>query len=189
LAADGTVCAAGGRSDRVGFERGGVDVDVEELIAIEEIKRLKYAYLRCLDQKEFDGLSELFTEDATAAYSGGRYVYEGREAIVGFISANMGREAFHSSHRVHHPEIRVDGDDATATWALDDVVVDADWDFLLVGAAFYEDTYVQTPAGWRIAHTGYRRSFEFVLPTSSIEGWSLTASWWATGGQSSLPVQ
>ena len=164
-------------------------MDVEQLIAIEEIKRLKYAYLRCLDQKDFAGLHDLFTDDATAAYSGGRYVYEGRDAIVSFISTNMGREAFHSSHRVHHPEIDVDGDRATATWALDDVVVDADWDFILVGAAFYEDAYLRTADGWRITHTGYRRSFEFVLPTSSIEGYSLTASWWATGGQSSLPVQ
>jgi len=164
-------------------------VDPQHLVAIEEIKRLKYAYLRCIDQKDFDGLVELLTEDATAAYSGGRYHYEGRDAIISFISTNMGRDAFHSSHRVHHPEIDVDGDEATGRWALEDTVLDTEWEFVLEGAAFYEDRYVRRDGAWRIAHTGYRRSFEYILPTSSLPGFRVTASWWATDGQSSLRVE
>jgi len=164
-------------------------VGPEQLVEIERIKRLKYAYLRCIDQKDFAGLSGLFTEDATAAYSGGRYVYEGRAAITTFIETNMGRTTMHSSHRVHHPEIDLDGDDATGTWALEDTIVDTEWDFVLQGAAFYEDRYVRDADGWRIAHTGYRRTFEYVLPTAGLEGFRVTASWWATDGQSSLAVQ
>ena len=76
----------------------------------------------------------------------------------------MGREQFHSSHRAHHPEIRLDGDRAEATWALEDIVIDSEWDFLLIGAAFYEDVYVRVDGRWLIQHTGYRRSFEFTLP-------------------------
>jgi ketosteroid isomerase-like protein len=164
-------------------------VTPEDLVQIEAVKRLKYAYLRCIDQKDFDALTDLFTEDATAAYSGGKYVYEGRSAIIEFIATNMGREAFHSSHRVHHPEIELDGDTATGRWALEDTVLDTDWNFLLMGAAFYEDRYRRVEGEWRIEHTGYRRSFEFMLPTSALEGFSVTASWWATDGQSTLPVQ
>lgn len=160
----------------------------EDLVQIEEIKRVKYAYLRCLDQKDWDGLARVIHPDATASYSGGRYTYEGRDEIVGFISRNMGREQFHSSHRVHHPEIDVDGDRATGTWALEDIVLDTDWNFVLMGAAFYEDTYRREGGRWWIEHTGYRRSFEFMVPTSSWEGFTVTASWWATDGQSSLPV-
>lgn len=160
----------------------------DDLVAIEEIKRVKYAYLRCLDQKDWEGLAEVFCEDATASYSGGKYTYSGRDDIVGFISRNMGREQFHSSHRVHHPEVDVDGDRATATWALEDIVLDTDWNFVLMGAAFYEDTYRREDGRWLIEHTGYRRSFEFMVPTSSWEGFTVTASWWATNGQSSLPV-
>ena len=160
----------------------------EDLVELEQIKRLKYAYLRCLDQKDWDGLRPLLCEDATASYSGGRYTYEGRDEIIAFVEKNMGREAFHSSHRVHHPEIELDGDRATATWALEDVVVDTDWDFLLFGAAFYEDTYERRDGRWQILHTGYRRTFEMTLPTASVEGMRLTASWWATDGRSSLPV-
>lgn len=160
----------------------------DDLVQMEEIKRVKYAYLRCLDQKDWDGLARVLAPDATAAYSGGRYTYTGRDEIVRFISTNMGREAFHSSHRVHHPEIVLDGDRATATWALEDTVLDTDWNFLLAGAAFYEDEYRRFDGVWLIQHTGYRRSFEYMLPTSSLEGFSLTASWWATDGQSTLPV-
>ena len=57
-----------------------------------------------------------------------------------------------------------------------------------MGAAFYEDVYTRVDGQWLIQHTGYRRSFQFTLPTTSIEGFALTASWWGTDGQSSLPV-
>ena len=80
------------------------------------------------------------------------------------------------------------GDEATGTWALEDTVLDTEWDFLLLGAAFYTDRYRRVDGRWLIAHTGYRRSFEMMMPTSSIEGFAVTASWWGTDGQSSLPV-
>ena len=160
----------------------------DDLVQMELVKRVKYQNLRCLDQKDWTGLAEVLAPDATASYSGGKYTYSGRDEIVGFISRNMGREAFHSSHRVHHPEITLDGDRATATWALEDTVLDTDWNFLLSGAAFYEDEYRKLDATWLIQHTGYRRSFEYMVPTTTLEGFSVTASWWATGGQSNLPV-
>ena len=46
---------------------------LDELLAHEAIKALKYAYVRMLDQKLWDQMGELFTPDATAAYSGGKY--------------------------------------------------------------------------------------------------------------------
>lgn len=167
---------------------GPDDLDLHELSERERIKELKYAYLRCLDQKDWDGLGELLVPDATAAYSGGRYTYTGAEEIVGFVRRNMGREQFHSSHRVHHPEIRLDGDRAEVTWALEDIVLDTEFDFLLIGAAFYEDVVVKHDGRWLISHTGYRRTFEVTLPTTSVQGLAVTASWWGTDGQSSLPV-
>lgn len=167
----------------------GEDLTPQDLVEIERISRVKHAYLRCLDQKDWDGLDELLTEDATASFSGGNYSFDGRSEIVGFLARNMGSEAFHSSHRVHQPEIDVDGDVAKATWALEDIVVDSEWGFVLFGAAFYEDTFRKVDGRWRISHTGYRRSFEAMLPTANVEGFQLTASWWATGGRSTLPVQ
>ncbi|HKY15079.1 MAG TPA: nuclear transport factor 2 family protein [Microthrixaceae bacterium] len=161
---------------------------VSELLELESIKRLKYAYFRCLDQKLWDEMGELFVEEATAAYSGGKYHYEGREEIVSFMRRNMDRPAFHTSHRVHHPEITLEGADrATGVWAMEDVNVDTEWDFYLTGAGFYTDTYVRRDGRWQFLHTGYKRTFETILPMSKV-GMKVTASWWSTGGQSELEV-
>ena len=66
-------------------------MDVTDLVEIEAIKRLKYAYMRCLDQKRFDEIGELFTVDAVAAYSGGKYEYHGHDEI-GFLKRTIKQE-------------------------------------------------------------------------------------------------
>lgn len=162
---------------------------VDDLLDLEAIKRVKYAYLRCLDQKRWDELAGLFTEDAVASYSGGKYTYEGRDEIVAFLVRNMGAETMHSSHRCHHPEIDLTGPDtATGVWALEDVVVMTDWELTVRGAAFYTDDYRKVDGRWLIERTGYKRTYEEIQPRGNVEGLKLTASWWTTGGQSELPV-
>ena len=161
----------------------------EDLVEIEQIKRLKYAYARCLDLKRWDEIAGLFTADAVAAYSGGGYSFEGRDAIVGFLTRSMGAETFHSSHKMHHPEIDLTGaDTATGVWALDDVVVMTDFELTIRGCSFYDDHYVKQDGVWRIQKTGYKRIYEEIQPRGNVEGLQLTASWWATGGRSSLPA-
>ncbi len=159
----------------------------QDLVEIEQIKRLKYKYLRCLDQKLWDEMAECFVADATAAYSGGKYSYEGRDAILGFLVNSMGAESFLSSHRVHHPEIELKGEtSATGTWSLQDTVIDTQWDIIIRGAAFYEDTYSKADGTWRISHTGYKRLFEEMMSRKDIPSLKLTASWWSTGGMSEI---
>ena len=157
-----------------------------DLAEIEAIKRLKYKYMRCLDQKRWAEIGECFHEDATAAYSGGKYSFEGRAAIVAFLEKSMGAESFLSCHRVSHPEIDVTGNTATGQWALEDTVIETQWGITIRGAAFYEDRYVKTADGWRIQHTGYLRTYEEIQPRGNVEGLKLTAHWWKTGGQSEL---
>lgn len=159
----------------------------DDLVEMELIKRLKYRYLRDLDQKLFADLRDVFTPDATARYSGGQYSFDGVEAIIEFLEESMGSEGFLSSHRCHHPEIDLTGAaTATGIWALEDQVIIAEHDIYLRGAAFYTDEYVKTPEGWRISATSYKRTFEEMHPRASVEGLTLTASWWGTGGRSSL---
>jgi hypothetical protein len=161
----------------------------EELVEIELIKRVKYAYARCLDLKRWDELRDVFTDDAIAAYSGGGYTFEGRDAILDFLERSMGSETFHSSHKMHHPEIDLTGPTtARGTWALDDVVVETEWGITIRGCSFYEDEYVKVAGRWRIKRTGYRRVFEEIQPRGNVEGLRLTASWWATDGRSELPA-
>jgi hypothetical protein len=132
-----------------------------DLHELEAIKRLKYKYMRCLDQKRWDEMAECLTEDATAAYSGGKYSFRGRKAILDFFVQSMNRPGVLSSHRVHHPEIDFTSPTtATGTWALEDTFIDEDAGVTIRGAAFYVDEYVKEGGTWRIRHTGYRRTFE-----------------------------
>ncbi len=159
----------------------------DDLVEIELIKRLKYRYLRCLDQKLWEEIESCFTPDATARYGGGRYEFEGRDAIVEFLRTSMGATTFLSSHRCHHPEIDLTGpDEATGIWAMEDAVILTDLDIHIQGAAFYTDEYVKRAGAWLISHTGYRRTFEELLPPKALAGFRLTADWWATDGRSTL---
>src|SRR3546814_2025388 len=57
------------------------------------IKRLKYAYCRCIDTANFTELKDLMTEDSSVRYVGGSYVFEaqGRDTIIEALA-----NAFHS---------------------------------------------------------------------------------------------
>lgn len=127
---------------------------------IEAIKQLKYRYFRCLDCKEWGALAKCFTEDATAAYDSGKYSYDGRDAIMGFLEGALSSRDVVSLHQGHHPEISVDGDTAKGTWYLEDYLIFVKADTRLRGAGFYHDEYVKVGGQWRIKHTGYVRSFE-----------------------------
>ena len=67
-------------------------MDVTDLVDLELIKRLKYKYLRCLDQKLWDEIADCFTPDAVAEYSAGAYSHEGRDAIVAFLKRKWAKE-------------------------------------------------------------------------------------------------
>jgi hypothetical protein len=143
--------------------------------------------MRCLDQKLWEELAACFTADATASYSGGGYDLTGRDAIVDFLRRTMGATSFLSSHRVHHPEIDLlDANAARGVWAMEDVAVLTDAGVNVQGAGFYEDEYAKPAGRWLIAHTGYRRTYEEVLPRASVKGLRVTGDWWSTDGRSTL---
>ena len=137
---------------------------------IDEICRLKYRYLRTLDTKRWDEFAECFLPDATGDYNG--LVFADRESLVDYMRENLG-EGRITLHQAHHPEIDVDGDTATGRWYLQDKVIVAEFGFMLEGAAFYEDRYARTPEGWRVAHTGYRRTYEMTYNLADLPGVSV----------------
>jgi SnoaL-like domain len=128
---------------------------------LEAIRRLKYAYFRTLDLKQFDELGRLLTEDATASYEDGKTVLTGRDGIVSWLSSVLGDPGMVTEHHGHHPEIDfTSADEAEGTWYLEDRVIIPTADLEISGTAFYSDRYRRTGEGWRIAHTGYVRVFE-----------------------------
>jgi hypothetical protein len=150
-----------------------------ELRELEAIKRLKYKYMRCLDQKRWDELAECFTEDATSAYGGGKFSFEGRDAIMEFLRNAMGADSFLSTHTIHQPEIEFTSETtATGVWALHDTVIETKANIVIRGAAFYEDQYVKVDGEWKIRSTGYERIYEETLSRGDIPSLKLTENRW-----------
>ena len=65
---------------------------IRALEDIEAIRRLKHRYWRCLDLKLWDEMAACFTPDAAVDYGGGRYRFQGVEAILGFLRESLARE-------------------------------------------------------------------------------------------------
>ncbi len=128
---------------------------------LEAIRRLKYAYFRTLDLKQFDQLALLLSEDATAAYADAKTTLTGRESIVTWLTEALGGPEIITEHQGHHPEIDLTSDTtATGSWYLQDRVIVPSADLEIGGTSFYSDRYAKTDGVWRIAHTGYTRVFE-----------------------------
>ena len=147
---------------------GMADVD-----AIEAIKRVKYRYLRAMDTKHWDDFADTLTEDIAGDYGsslGKEHHFTDRAALVEFMRTSMPAGVL-TEHRVTHPEITVDGDEAEATWYLQDRVIVPEYNFMLFGAGFYHDRYRRTEDGWKICATGYDRTYE---ATQSLEGLNFT---------------
>ncbi|TYQ11810.1 UNVERIFIED_ORG: SnoaL-like protein [Gordonia westfalica J30] len=138
---------------------------------LREIENLKYRYLRALDTKDWTTFASTLTEDVTGNY-GASLSFDNRDELVGYMEANVG-PAVITEHRVNHPEIEVAGDTARGRWYLQDRVIVAEFSFMLIGAAFYEDTYRRTENGWRISSTGYDRTYEATVGLADLPSFKL----------------
>jgi ketosteroid isomerase-like protein len=154
-----------------------------DLVALEEIRQVKARYLRCVDLKLWDDLADTFTPDATAQYGtpalGKPIDLAGRDQIVGFLREKLGPDII-TSHFTTQPEITVDGDTAHGTWGFEDKVIATEYRMMITGAAFYEDRFARGADGrWRIAHTGYVRTYETMMSFDDLPSFRITSNRWA----------
>ena len=119
---------------------------LERIEAIEEIKRLKARYFRCMDTKDWVGFAEVFAPDAVMDMSGEigdeRGITRGAAEIVAFVRGAI--EAVETVHHGHTPEIDVtSGTTATGTWAMEDTLRWPDGGPLrsMHGYGHYHETY------------------------------------------------
>lgn len=149
---------------------------------MEQIRALKHRYLRTLDLKQWTEFADTLCPDVLGSYgspSGGRPLeFTSREDLVGYMSTALGGNII-TVHVANHPEITVDGDTATGSWCLEDTVIVPDYNILIRGAAYYNDTYRREDGVWRIASTGYDRIFEAKMSTDALPGFAITANRWA----------
>ena len=153
---------------------------MDPITEIESIRQLKYRYFRYLDQKLWEPLKELFVPEAVSSYSGGKYAFKGRDAILEFLASSLGPTMI-TMHHGHHPEIQLTSEStATGIWALEDVVIDTANELTIRGAAYYRDEYVKLNGEWKIRSTGYERLYEEMESRKDRPGLRLTANRWAS---------
>ncbi len=155
-----------------------------DLVALEEIRQVKYRYLRCVDLKRWEEMVEVFTPDATADYgspaTGQPLRFGSRDEIIAFLRDNLGPDII-TLHAAGQPEIDIDGAAARGTWRFEDTVIATGYRLVIKGAAFYEDRYQRGDDGrWRIAHTGYVRIYETTQSLDDLPSLRFTANRWAT---------
>lgn len=137
---------------------------------IDDIKTVKYRYLRTLDTKHWDEFADTLTEDVIGHYGesvGEEHHFANRDELVEFMRNSLGPDII-TEHRVTHPEIAIDGDEATATWYLQDRVIAPAFNFMLIGAGFYHDRYRRTDTGWKISETGYDRTYDASMSVEAL---------------------
>jgi hypothetical protein len=132
---------------------------------IQQISSLKYRYLRALDAHDWTNFATCFTEHATASYSDGALSFNGKSEITRGITESMEAPFMVSCHQVHHPEFNIISTErAEASWYLQDYVICEEENWILQGAAYYFDKYVNSGNGWLYEHIGYERAFETRTP-------------------------
>jgi hypothetical protein len=157
---------------------------IEGICSVEEIRQVKYRYLRCLDLKLWDELGDTLTESAVLDFGttdfGTPLEIAGRTEIVAFNRTKFGPGTL-TAHTAAQPEITVDGDTAAGVWSLRDMLLATRHGMIITAAAFHYDRYERgADRCWRIARSSYARSYEAMVSLSDLPSFKIIS---ALGGE------
>lgn len=128
-----------------------------------EIQDLIYNYAAIIDEKRFDDLRHVFTEDAHIDYSAVGGPVGNRDEIISFLHKVMGMFPNHQ-HLNANLQIEIEGDDATGrVMCFNPQEIskpDGTTHIFMVGL-WYVDEYRRTEAGWRISKRIEEKSYVF----------------------------
>jgi hypothetical protein len=140
-------------------DQAELEARIRVLEDIEAIRKLKARYWRCVDGKLWKEMEDVFAEDATADY-GPNMHFEGRQAVVEFLKASVGRESMITAHGGHNAEIEITSKStARGIWALNDLVV-IQPSTRMMGWGYYEDEYIKENGQWKKKSTKITRILE-----------------------------
>lgn len=110
----------------------------------------KARYCRFLDTKDWESWREMFVEDFELDVTEGTNlpVIRGRDAAIEQILSSI-RHA-KTVHQVHNPEISIDGDEATAIWAMNDRLDFGPERPSIIGYGHYHERWVRSDGIWKI---------------------------------------
>ncbi len=147
---------------------------IQELLDIEEIKRLKARYCFGCDgvasqdvnrgrYVDYEMVTSLFTEDARLEGVGR---CEGRDAIREYYKAIQRLPM--AIHCIATPLIEINGDTATGKWHGIIPLITADEKVAAWLVGIYEDEFARTSEGWKIRKLGFTPHFH----TPAGESWA-----------------
>jgi hypothetical protein len=140
---------------------------IEELLEIEELKRLRVAYTYYYDSRNLEGLVDLFTEDAVCDYGQYRGQWNGRKEIrenfKHFMDLSVAAD-FDTMHIISNPLVTLlSSDTAHGRWYLTDcltrqypvtsLVTPGGHGNPLIWLGMYEDLYRKVGGIWKIERT------------------------------------
>jgi len=137
--------------------------DIERLIAIEEIKRLKARYFYAFDNKDWAMWREqVFAPHGRLEVPERGFAIEGLDAMIPWLIEQAADQV--SIHHGHTPDIEIlSVTTAKGLWAMEDRIWRSKEHPLGDGIAFlhgfghYHETYVKLECGWRIESTRLTR--------------------------------
>ena len=143
-----------------------MDERLHRLEAIVEIKELTAKYCWHVSRKEGDAIVDLFTQDGILDGStAGMGVISGRRALLDFYKQSV-TDGEESLPFIHNHVIKVSGEDATGTCALEARFTRNGRS--ITAAGFYEDTYRRVDGRWLFAER--KLHFHHVVPLD--KGWA-----------------
>lgn len=123
------------------------------------IEQVYIRYCELIDRKQFDDLTDVFSEDSVGEYKAYNNVTHGVGEIIAAMHMNLGAgsNCGATHHNVGNFRIAIDGDRATSKvhyYAVHRGIGSAE------GALYsmwgqYTDTLLRTTAGWRVKHRQY----------------------------------
>lgn len=146
--------------------------ELQRLIAVEEIKKLKSRYFRALDKKDWDAFAANFTDDVVFDFTESdtgedvdkivQHVYrvEGAKQAADWARDALGDAV--TSHHGHVPDIDIlDDESATGIWSLNDQIWFPDGTEFryskLEGYGHYEEDYKKVDGAWKVARAKFIR--------------------------------
>lgn len=129
--------------------------DLEKLVAIAEIRRLKARRVRSMDTKDWAGYAACHTSDAvTTTFQsevGDADPVVGGEAIAARLARQL--EGRTTAHQIHEPEIEITSQTtATGIWPMEDMLwwSEGGSGHWIHGYGHYHETYERIDGEWLI---------------------------------------
>lgn len=144
----------------------GLDDRVRRLEDREAIKELRAEYCYRIDNRDWDGFTALFTEDAHLDF-GPIGSFDGHDAIREFAENIVGARQPFLSHMLHNPVIDIDGDSGTGRWYFEVPCTFDDGDAGWIQGR-YRDSYRRDAGGW--SFSGVTARFNYIARYD--EGWA-----------------